>query len=277
MKSIHLPRLTFFYVLIVILATSCAIKPKNGAVVDVTKTIPVLVSKMDVDNLGNVYVIDHKGKLLKYNENGILVFEFYNKRLGDISSIDVSNPLEILIFFQNYGVVKSLDNTLSEIKSVDFNKEGKFVGTQVFCKSNDSFLWIADPTTQKILKVDDQLKVKLETNRFSDLGINELLPIKMREAGNHLVVMTQNNGFLIFDNFGQFDKSIIALDVEDFQFDGKGLLYKTLTNYRYQKISFPDFYFVSLPPSVDRSKVLDARKINNIWYIAYAGGVDILK
>lgn len=278
MKSILSPRLICIYILLGLIFSSCAVKKSADDIEpDLTKDIPVIVTNMDVDNLGNIYVIDNKGKLLKYDENGKLLFEFYNKRLGDITSLDVSNPLEILVFFENYGVVKALDNTLAEIKTVDFNKEGKFVGAEVFCKSNDSFLWVADPTTQQILKVDNQLNVKSQTNRFSDLGINELQPIKMREAGNHLVVMTKKNGFLIFDNFGQFDKTILANNVRDFQFDGKGLLYKTMTNYRYQKIKFPDFSFVSMPPSVDKSKIIEAKRINNYWIIAYAGGIDILK
>lgn len=257
---------------------SCGVKKKDGLTptIDMTKDIPVLVRLMEVDNLGNIYVVDQANRLYRYNQNGELLFDYFNKRLGPIALIDVTNPLEPTIFFERFGEVKVLDNTLNEVRSFSLLNNQAYIGAKVVAKSNDNNVWVVDPTDQQIEKVNDRLEVIVETNRYGDLGLQDMNVIKMIEAGNKLVVLTDQHAFLIFDNFGQFDKMIPARGAKDFQFDGVGITYETMTGYRYQKIKFPDFTFINLPEGVQKSDVIKARKIANGWVIGYASGVDIL-
>lgn len=232
---------------------------------------------MDVDNLGNIYVVDQKNRMILYDQSGMMKFEYFSNRLGQITDFDVRNPLEILVFFGDYNIIKLLDNTLAEVQTINLATNPNYVGSAVVCKSNDDSFWVVDPAGQKIVKLTDQLKVVAETNRFTDLGIASLNPLKIREAGNKLMVMTEANGFWVFDNFGQFIKKIPSTKAKDFQFDGKGLLYETMTGYRYQKIQFPDFTFMSLPIEAKREGIIKAKLQNKKWIIGYPGGIDLFK
>ena len=231
---------------------------------------------MEVDNLGNIYILNVDNRLTKHDKDGKLLFEHYDKQLGIVDAIDVSNPLQILVYYKDYGHIKYLDNTLAPIQTFDLNSD-KYFGIETVCQSNDNHIWVVDPTIQRIIKLDKSLNSVYETNNFGDLGLQNGDILKMRENGNYLVALHKTNGFLIFDNFGQFIKKIPSYSAIDFQFDGKALIYKTVTSYRYQKIKFPDFAFISPPISVNQTQLKIARKHKDVWIAGYNGGVDILK
>jgi hypothetical protein len=265
------------FLLSVIFLLSCNIK-KNAMSdkVNGERDISVAVKLLEIDNLGNIYVLDIDNKLTKHNQEGKLLFEHYDKQLGIVDAIDVSNPLQILMYYKDYGHVKYLDNTLAPIQTIDLNSD-KYFGMETVCQSNDNHIWVVDPTIQRIIKLDKNLNSIFETNNFGDLGLPDGNFIKMRENGNYLVALHKTQGFIVFDNFGQFIKKIPSYGALDFQFDGKALIYKTMTSYRYQKIKFPDFAFISPPISINQSQLKVARKYKEAWIAGYSGGVDIIK
>jgi hypothetical protein len=265
------------FILLLGLLSSChSTKKVSQKIIDQTKDIPSTVHLMEVDNFGNIYIVDINNKLSLYDHMGQFKYDNYNKTLGQIEAIDVSNPLQILVFYKDYGLIKILDNTLAEIKSINLNND-KYFGLETVCKANDDYVWLVDPTTRRIHKIDEAFNSLQETNTFEDLGITDDSFLKIRENGNYLVALHKREGFLIFDNFGQFIKKMPANNAYDFQFDGSALIFETKTSYRYQKIKFPDFAFISLPLGVNKTKIKKARRINKTWVIAYIGGVNIIK
>ena len=265
------------FLLSIFFLISCSItKKKSSGNIDKSKDIPVALKLLEVDNLGNIYILNVDNRLTKHDKDGKLLFEHYDKQLGIVDAIDVSNPLQILVYYKDYGHIKYLDNTLAPIQTFDLNSD-KYFGIETVCQSNDNHIWVVDPTIQRIIKLDKNLNSVYETNNFGDLGLQNGDILKMRENGNYLVSLHKTNGFLIFDNFGQFIKKIPSYSAIDFQFDGKALIYKTVTSYRYQKIKFPDFAFISPPISVNQTQLKIARKHKDVWIAGYNGGVDILK
>ena len=267
---------TIFLLSIVFLISCSILKKKSSGNVDKSKDIPVALKLLEVDNLGNIYILNVDNRLTKHDKDGKLLFEHYDKQLGIVDAIDVSNPLQILVYYKDYGHIMYLDNTLAPIQTFDLNSD-KYFGIETVCQSNDNHIWVVDPTIQRIIKLDKNLNSVYETNNFGDLGLKNSEILKMRENGNYLVALHKTNGFLIFDNFGQFIKKIPSYSAIDFQFDGKALIYKTITSYRYQKIKFPDFAFISPPVSVNQTQLKIARKHKDTWIAGYNGGVDILK
>ena len=67
------------------------------------QSIPGDFKTINVDALGNIYLISPTDQLKKIKADGTLI-AFYNdvKRYGKISAIDVSNPLKVLIYYKNY-------------------------------------------------------------------------------------------------------------------------------------------------------------------------------
>ena len=61
----------------------------------------------EIDQYGFIYSID-KDNLIKYDSKGEILYNYSNKLLGDITQIDISNPLRPLLFYKDQGVIFSL-------------------------------------------------------------------------------------------------------------------------------------------------------------------------
>lgn len=227
------------------LILSCTItRDPSVVVVNSNRKFPLDLRTAEIDALGNVLALSSNNTITRYNRvNGTSV-RYSDNRLGRIDVMDTRNPLEVLLFFKSYGIVRWLDNSLSVIE--ELNLENSNVVN--VCSSNDGQFWMFDENTQRIYKKDRKLATLIESNRMSDLGILGMKVIKMRESNNRLVVLTDIYGFLIFDNFGQFQRKVPNNGSTDFQlydhllieFDGDGVkttdLNQPFTQPAYQNI-----------------------------------------
>src|SRR5687768_4036966 len=67
---------------------------------------------LTTDDLGNAYMVE-KNELKKYSAEGILLATYSNNNLGDLTVVDASDPLKLLLFFKDLSKIIFLDNTLS--------------------------------------------------------------------------------------------------------------------------------------------------------------------
>ena len=56
--------------------------------------------KIEIDQYGFIYHIN-KDNLIKFNLKGVPLYNYSNKLLGNISQLDVSNPLRPLLFYKD--------------------------------------------------------------------------------------------------------------------------------------------------------------------------------
>lgn len=72
-----------------------------------------------IDNLENTFYIKNNS-LFKTGENGN--YNYTNLNFGDISKVDISNPLKVLVYYQDFNTIVWLDTNLNEINSpINFN------------------------------------------------------------------------------------------------------------------------------------------------------------
>ena len=118
------------------------------------------VQLSEIDQYGFIYNIE-KDNLIKYDSKGEILYNYSNKLLGDITQIDISNPLRPLLFYKDQGVILALDNTLSQQKSqISLNELGLY---QTNCISNSNFdngIWLYDLDVNEIIKI----------NYYSEIG-----------------------------------------------------------------------------------------------------------
>ena len=119
----------------------------------------------EMDNLGDLYLLNNRNQLLKFNVEGVLRFEFSLNGLGEISNIDVSNPQKILLYYPQYQNIVIVDNTLSEIKRLNLEELG-YWDIQAVAVSKDNNIWIHDPINHHMLKIDPSGGVQLSSNEF---------------------------------------------------------------------------------------------------------------
>jgi len=181
-----------------------------------------------LDKLNQVYTISEDGELNKYNSTDEKLYSYTNRTLGELTLIDVSNPLKIVLFYEHFQTVILLDNTLSFTGQYDLQELG-FNDVHSVGLSNDNNLWIFDGTEVKLKKISENGLVLIRSALLSSY-LNEELPHRIVEINNYLVLEFEN-GILLFDNYGQYIKTRLISSISNIQFlkeqflyfDGKGL------------------------------------------------------
>lgn len=185
----------------------CSTQKQTIVSVDIDNWINIDNPKeIATDGLGNIYTLSGWNRIEKYDDQGELLHFYSNDRLGKISVFDCSNPLKIMIYFENFQIVVSLDNTLSESARYNLNDIG-FDAVSCVGSSNDNDIWIYDKNNFVLRKINRKGEVSIESSNLLTEGLEDLDPQKIIEEENHLYVLDPSIGIVIFDNIGQYIKT----------------------------------------------------------------------
>jgi hypothetical protein len=100
-----------------------------------------------VDNYKNNYSIKDR-VLNKQGPDGNFLFN--DLQLGRITSVDIINPLKVVVFFQDTNTVVLLDNKLSEIQRINFNNLPQFLNVSTATNAGNNSLWLFNVDTQQL-------------------------------------------------------------------------------------------------------------------------------
>ncbi len=262
--NIKLFKISICLLLYIFTLVSCAVK--NGNLQDKAKTkynfnINVSPRLVEVDNLGRIYAVNQNNVIINYKPDLSEQYRFANKKSGSISSLDVTNPLKIIAFYDDFNQVKIFDNTLSVIN--ELNLADKFSDITACGVTNDGNLWIYDPTQFKLLKIKDNGSILTESSNVNDFGLTNVRISDIKEKGNYVVLCDRNKGFYFFDNLGQYLYHYEAKDIRSFQFDGRNVYYYTSTGLRSYSVKFKEKLILAFPPEMNKP---------GLKYILYQGG-----
>lgn len=192
--------------------------------------IKVTVRIAEADNFGNIYIVTDKNILIKYDQTNTEKYRYANRRTGQITHIDVTNPLKILLFFDDFNYLLILDNTLTEITDLRLEDAG-FMDISAAAIANDDNYWVYDPVQFRLVKVNSKGISLVTTSNTNDFGMEGTSVSLIREAGNYVILMDKSRGFFIFDNLGQFVKYFNASGIKYFQYDGRVIYFTSNDNF----------------------------------------------
>jgi len=86
--------------------------------------------------------------LIKKVDQSIL--QYQNLGLGKISKVDITNPLKIIIFYEEFNAVIVLDNQLNEIQKIEFSRLETPVLASAVGISGQNKLWVFNTLNQQI-------------------------------------------------------------------------------------------------------------------------------
>ena len=116
------------------------------------KTIPGSYTFLDVDVLGNIYLITENNQLKKIRPNGDSLAVFNDvKKFGNPTLLDVSNPLKILVYYKNFSTVIILDRFLAVRNTINFRNQNIFK-VKTLANSYDNNIWIFDEQNVSLKK-----------------------------------------------------------------------------------------------------------------------------
>jgi hypothetical protein len=161
-----------------------------------------------VDNLGNIFVLTPDNQLKKYSSAGDSLAVFNDvRRYGKIAYIDVSNPLKILLFYEEFGTIVMLDRFLNNINSLDLRQLGFY---QVTCigLAYDNNIWVYDALAGKLNKISGDGTQINQTNDIRPFTDSVPEPVLLTDQGGLVYLFDPHQGAFVFDHYGGYQKLI---------------------------------------------------------------------
>ena len=88
--------------------------------------------------------------MVLYKEGGDGSFSFNDFQLGRLSSVDILNPLKVVLFYEDTNTVLLLDNRLNVIERIAFNNLMDFINVGNATNAGNSNLWIFNVDSQQL-------------------------------------------------------------------------------------------------------------------------------
>jgi hypothetical protein len=188
------------------------------------KSVKVEGERHFSDPIGNIYIIKNN-HLVKFALDDTRTAEYTNLYLGNIHSIDVSDPLRILLYYKDHNQVVWVDNFLSEIRSPIWLDELGVDQAQLVCSSNQGGFWIFNGLNNQLQYFDVNLQFVHESITLNSLTGPDIQPTYMLEKSRKVYLNVPGFGILVFDLFGNYSKTIPLEIPCEFQVTDQNLYY----------------------------------------------------
>lgn len=219
-----------------LLVANSALMAQHADTLNAGLLIPVQAKWATSDNLGQVYLVTTGNALEKYAPDGRLLTRYTNNRLGNIHSVDVSNPLKVLVWFADFRTVVFLDRSLTPLGELNLISAG-FPEVRTVASAADGNIWLYDEIAFQLRKLNPD-----GTQLFESQPLNLLLPGRqqitcLRDDGQGVFASDPEQGLFHFDAYAQLVRTLPLKGINTFQLTREGLVY--LSDGRLQAIVFP--------------------------------------
>ncbi len=229
----------------------------------------------NVDAIGNIYATTQTDQLKKIKPDGTMVAVYNDvKRFGKISTIDVHNPLKVLVYYKNYSAIVMLDKLLSFRNQIEL-KPLQIFDVNTAATAYDNNIWIYDEQNFKIKKLDDKGLLLLE---FADLRtLFDIAPSaeKIIDEDNQLYLIDKEQGVFVFDYYGAFNRLIPIKDLNNITIEKKCLI--GFTHTIMEVIQLNNLASIKYALPVLSEKIKSLKFINNKLYILTQTSLNIYR
>ncbi len=212
-----------------ILMFSCSCSTQASSSVDssytLLNTIAIKAKFFTTDKLSQIYVVTEQNEVIKYDSDGKELFRFNNNTLGNLKHIDVTDPMNILLFYPDYMTVLTLNRTLNKTGEYDLINLN-LIEVNAIGMSNDNNIWLYDEVTFKLRKIDRNGQIVLESDDLNMFLAYTPKPNFILERENSVYVNNPQTGILVFDIYGKYIKTLDFKGLDDFQVVNKQLIFR---------------------------------------------------
>lgn len=188
-------------------------------------TIKTKLDYFTTDNIGNIYIIKDD-ELVKYLPSGKFFVRYSNLKLGNITSVDASNPLKILLYYRDFEQVVFLDNQLSLNSDVVSLQDLGYEQTDLVCASTNNSFWIYNKQNNELIRFNESSKKVAATGNLKQVLQTNLNPNFLTEHNGYVFLNCPETGIYVFDIFGTFSKIISLKNLKIFQVNETIVYYK---------------------------------------------------
>ncbi|MEM7106816.1 MAG: hypothetical protein AAF519_01225, partial [Bacteroidota bacterium] len=201
---------------------------------------------VSTDKQGDIYLAFKDGSVDKYDRKGQLLHHFSPKELAEPTLIEAWNPLKIFLFYQDFQEYTFLDRFLTTANRFSLSPISSYVGLATL--STDNNLWLVDLSDFSLKKYDVNFQ-EITIDRPLDLVLSpdEYELTFMREYQNLLFISDKNEGLLLFDNFGNYLRTLSTQSVDAFGFFNDEIYFVKQDVIHILNIYSGDSHYIKLP------------------------------
>ncbi|MBC7922905.1 MAG: hypothetical protein H7Z75_17650 [Ferruginibacter sp.] len=195
---------------------------------------PVRVS---VDRYHRIFVGDAEGGIRQYDGDGQLLLTYSPPKVGAISLLEAWNTTKIFAFSRDLQQYTLLDRFLAPLTQNELDPDRIGFARNATLAADDQ-LWVLDDTDFSLKKYDPRTQtvtLNAPLNRVLDGREYDLT--FLREYQNVLFLNDRHAGILVFDNLGNYRKTLPFAGLDYF-----GLLNEELYFLRENRIHFFHLY-----------------------------------
>ncbi len=227
-----------FFLLFMISKT--AVSQHTISVENSSKSVLATETFLGFDNQQNLYSI--KDNILSKN-SAHATYQYKNVSLGNITRVDFQNPLQIMVFYNDFNTVILLDNQLNETKIIDFNLLSEIVNIDAVAVSSQNQLWFFDAISAKIGLYN------VANNSFKWISTALEHPIKYYHSNyTHFYWLTAENKFYAISIYGTIESFRVFPEFDSIQLiNNQVALYKKDNQLYYYEIDNNSSIKIKIP------------------------------
>jgi hypothetical protein len=237
-------------------------------VLELIRSVPVNANILQVDELGNAYVVRKDNALIKFNETTDSVANYISITNGEITDVDVTNPLRVMLYYAGFAKLVLLDRMLAPKNELNLRKLNQ-LNIQVIAVSAEGNLWVYDQFTATLNKLDMELNYMVRGNDLRQQLAELPKPGYLLERDRRVYMVDTAQGIHVFDQYGSYINTLPILGVSKLQVVGTQLIYRkdaSLIAYDFGK-----FQETTIPiPEIAGTRILQAAYCRNVLYVLYS-------
>lgn len=216
-----------------------------------------------VDNFNSLYY-SVGNKIIKTKTDGTSI-NFSNVQLGDVTEVNIFNPLKINAFYDQFNTVIVLDNRLAEVYKIDFNDLKHYKNVSFISTGYDNTVWLFNQDLQQLELFD----YKINKTRATTLPIDSN-PLDLKSDYNYCWLLTEDFiyqynyfGSLVtkfknqgFDSLRIYDENLILKK-------GNSLFYKLKETTEIMPIEMPELLIKQFLLTNETLYIYDLEKLHS--------------
>ncbi len=241
--------------------------------INLKNSVPGHYTDLNVDETENIYLVINESRLMKLDRNGDSVGVFNDiKKYGKIHSVDVSNPLKILLYYKTTSTILILDRLLSVRQVIDLRKSN-IQQVKAVRLSYDNNIWLFDEVESRIKKIDDNGRLLFQSNDFRNVFSAAPSFQSIFDNNGSLYLYDPEQGWFVFDYYGAYKKRLSFLNWQDPQVLNEKLVGRNDTSIFTAKNI--DFDFKTMSTTVSFKLAVKVQHTSKHTYILFQDRLEI--
>lgn len=225
------------------------------------KSFPINATFLTTDHLSNCYLIS-ENQLLEYDSTGKYLANYSDKNLGELFSIDATNPMKLQLFYRDFGQIITLDNKLAFTTKINL-RDLDIQQPMVMCNSYNDAVWVYDQQDFQLKRIESTVQISQASGNISQVLGYDVKPIYMVEDNKWLYMNDPESGVIIFDYYGSYYKTIPIKNITSFQiidnrlvyFKDKKFISYDMKSFEEKNISLPSDTVMTIYPRLEKQRL----------------------